>query len=182
MEAKTASEYSTLSKLFHWIIALAVIIMLIAGFFLDEIPEQFQGVAYMLHKSTAITILFLMILRFIWIHAKGKPALPASVKSWEKILSRSVQYGFYVLLIVMPLSGWIMSVAADRIPNYFGLFKAPLPWIEPNKSLAKLMAESHEIIAWILIAFITLHVLGALKHHFIDKDNVLKRMLPGKSK
>lgn len=75
-----------------------------------------------------------------------------------------------------------MSVAADRIPNYFGLFKAPLPWIEPNKSLAKLMAESHEIIAWILIAFITLHVLGALKHHFIDKDNVLKRMLPGKSK
>ncbi|HAU1191906.1 TPA: cytochrome b [Legionella pneumophila] len=182
MGTKTASDYSPLSKLFHWVIAIAVIVMLIAGFFLDEIPEQFQGVAYMLHKSTGITILFLMILRFIWIHANGKPALPASVRNWERFLSRFVQYGFYILLIIMPLSGWIMSVAADRTPSYFGLFQAPLPWIEPNKSLAELMAECHETIAWILIAFITLHILGAIKHHFIDKDNVLRSMLPGKRK
>lgn len=181
MTSKVASGYSPLSKLFHWVIALAVIGMLTMGFFLDDIPEQFQGTAYMLHKSTGITILFLMILRFIWIHAVGKPPLPVSIKPWEKILSRFVQYSFYALLVIMPLSGWIMSVAADKIPNYFGLFKAPLPGIEPNKSLAEFMAESHEIIAWILIAFITLHVLGALKHHFIDKDKVLKRMLPGKS-
>ncbi len=78
---------------------------------------------------------------------------------------------------------WLDHVGCSRQnTKLLCLFKAPLPWIEPNKSLAKLMAESHEIIAWILIAFITLHVLGALKHHFIDKDNVLKRMLPGKSK
>ncbi|KGP63858.1 cytochrome B561 [Legionella norrlandica] len=182
MTSKVASEYSMLSKLFHWIIAFAVIGMLAAGFFLDDIPKPFQGTAYMLHKSIGITILFLMILRFIWINIKGKPALPDSVRSWERALSGFVQYGFYILLLLMPLSGWIMSVAADRTPSYFGLFQAPLPWIEPNKSLAEFMVESHETIAWILIAFITLHVLGALKHHFIDKNNVLKRMLPRKSR
>ena len=80
----------------------------------------------------------------------------------------------------MPLSGWIMSVAADKIPRYFGLFSVPFPGIAPNKSLADTMSESHEIIAWIIIGFIVLHVAGALKHHFIDKDHVLKSMLPGK--
>ena len=178
MENKIDVGYSSMTKWFHWIIALAVIGMLFMGFFLDEIPEQYQGTAYMLHKSTGITILFLMILRFVWVHAKGKPSLPESVKPWEKVLSRFVQYSFYVLLLLMPLSGWIMSVAADRIPTYFGLFKMPLPWISPDKSLAEFMEESHEFIAWILIAFICLHVIGALKHHFIDKNNVLKRMLP----
>ncbi|MDP3270194.1 MAG: cytochrome b [Legionella sp.] len=173
-------QYPPISKLFHWVLAFAVIIMLCVGFLLDSIPDQFKGTAYMLHKSTGITILFLMILRFIWVHAAGKPPLPESVKLWEIILSRFVQYGFYILLLIMPLSGWIMSVAADKVPVYFGLFKAPLPWISPDKSLAGLMAESHEIIAWILIIFIGLHAAGAFKHHFINRDNVLRRMLPGK--
>ena len=180
MNSNGVIKYSSLSKLFHWIIAFVVIMMLIVGFLLDDIPDQFKGTAYMLHKSTGITLLFLMFIRFIWIHYTGKPALPSSMKPWEKFLSRIVQYGFYLLLLIMPLSGWIMSVAADRIPTYFGLFKAPLPWINSNKSLSEFMADSHEIIAWIIIAFMTLHILGALKHHFIDKDNILRRMLPGK--
>ena len=74
-----------------------------------------------------------------------------------------------------------MSVAENRDPIYFGLFKASLPWVGENQSLSKFMAESHETIAWILIAFITLHILGALKHHFINKDTILRRMLPGKN-
>lgn len=181
MGNKAVLKYSSISKLFHWFIALCVIGMLIVGFFLDDVPAPFKGTAYMLHKSTGITILFLMILRFIWIHASGKPALPIATPLWEKILSSFVQYGFYLLLIIMPLSGWIMSVAANKIPIYFGMFEAPLPWIGSNKELSKFMANSHEIIAWILIAFITLHILGAFKHHFINKDNILKRMLPGKN-
>lgn len=165
-----------MTKLSHWVIAFAVIGMLCVGFLLPSIPEQYKGTAYMMHKSIGITILFLMILRFIWVHAVGKPALPSGMKLWEKLLARFVQYGFYLLLVLMPLSGWIMSVADNRIPSYFGLFKAPLPWVGTNKSLADLMFECHEYIAWILIAFITLHILGALKHHFIDRDDVLKSM------
>ncbi len=152
--------------------------MLCVGFLLDSIPEQYQGTAYMMHKSTGITILFLMILRFIILHATSRPVLPASIKLWERILSRFVQYGFYVLLLLMPMSGWIMSVASQHVPSYFGLFNMPLPWVSPDKTLAKFMNESHTVIAWILIGFIFLHIMGALKHHFIDKDNVLRKMLP----
>lgn len=180
MSKKQATQYSPLSKWFHWIIALVVILMLSVGFVLEDVPDQFKGTAFMLHKSTGITILFLMILRFVWIQASGKPALPPTMKRWEKILSRIVQYGFYLLLFILPLSGWIMSVAGGRIPVYFGLFDAPLPWIGPNKSLSEFMFDSHGIIAGILIVFIVLHILGALKHHFIDKDPILKRMLPDK--
>lgn len=174
------TSYSPISKALHWIIAFAVLVMLTVGFSLDNIPEQFSSTAYMLHRSTGLTILMLMIFRFIWVHASGKPALPSTVRTWERILSRFVEYGFYVLLIIMPLSGWIMSVAEERVPSYFGFFKVPFPGVGPNKSLGEFMAQSHGVIALILIAFITLHVAGALKHHFIDKDKVLKTMLPGK--
>lgn len=182
MSSKQVTRYSPLSKTFHWVIAFVIIGMLSVGFFLDDIPDQFQSTAYMLHKSIGLTILLLMLLRFILIQIKGKPPLPNTVHHWEKIVSRFVQYSFYLLLILMPFSGWIMSVAADRTPVFFGLFRVPLPGISPNKSLAEFMVESHEIIAWIITALITLHIAGALKHHFIDKDNVLRSMLPSKQK
>ncbi len=178
MRSRALKQYSTVSKILHWLIAFAVLGMLCVGFFLDDIPEQYQATAYMLHKSTGLTILMLMIIRFIWIHASGKPPLPATTKLWERVLTRIVQYSFYVLLIMMPLSGWIMSVAAGRIPVYFGLFKVPFPGIEENKSLAEFMVSSHVTIAWIIIAFIVLHVAGALKHHFINRDDVLRSMWP----
>jgi len=176
MVSNEVKSYSLLVKTLHWLIALAVFGMLLMGFFLDDIPEQFQSTAYLMHKSTGLTILWLMILRFIIVHITKRPALPSAMHLWEKVLSRVVQYGFYTLLILMPLSGWIMSTAANRIPSYFGLFNIPFPGISPDKQLAHFMGESHEIIAWVIIAFLTLHIAGALKHHFINKDNVLKSM------
>jgi cytochrome b561 len=175
---RKATVYSKGSKFFHWLIAVVVITMLSVSFFLENVPEKYQSSAYMIHKSFGLTVLFLMLARIFWIQYTGKPALPKTVPMWQKIVSRAVQYSLYVLLICMPLSGWIMSVAANRVPSYFGLFNMPLP-INADKALSKLMNESHETIAWILIALITLHICGAIKHHFIDKDNVLKRMLPG---
>lgn len=168
--------YSTGSKFFHWLIAVIVIVMLSGSFFLGDIPEKYQPNAYMLHKSFGITVLFLMVARFVWIMYTGKPALPPSVPRWEKKISHVVQYSFYILLISMPLCGWVMSVAAGRVPSYFGLFDMPLP-VEANKVLSKLMNTSHKTIAWILIILLFLHVAAALKHYFIDKDKVFQRML-----
>jgi cytochrome b561 len=172
------NSYSGGIKFFHWLIAVMVLAMLSFGFFLEDLPEQYQPLAFMMHKSTGLTILFLMIVRFIWVLYCGKPSLPKNTPLWEILLSRFVQYCFYVFIICMPLAGWISSVAANRVPSYFGLFPLSLP-IEPNKALATFMIQSHVVIAWILIALIVLHVFGAIKHHVIDKDNVLKRMLPG---
>ena len=171
--------YSPLSKWFHWIIAMVVIAMLSFSFFLDDMPNQYQPSAYMIHKSLGLTVLFLVFLRLIWIQYTGKPPLPTTVPAWQKFAARMVQYTLYFFLIAMPLSGWLMSVFADKIPIYFGLFPVPFPGAHPDKILSKLMDQSHKTIAWILIVLIVLHVLGAVKHHYIDKDNVLRRMLPG---
>jgi cytochrome b561 len=178
--SQSVTTYSSLSKIVHWVIAFAVIVMLSFGFFLDDIPDASKGTAYMLHKSVGLTILFLMVFRIISIKIKGRPPLPDSVKTWERYLSRLVQYSFYLLLLLMPLSGWILSLAAERVPSYFGLFNMPLPGIGPNKSLSEFMAESHRVIAWMIITLLFFHVAGALKHYFYDKDHVLQNMLPGK--
>jgi cytochrome b561 len=177
MNKKIAGSYSRESKVLHWLIAVIVIMMLSLSFFLDDLPDQYRSTAFMLHKSLGLTVLFLMYVRILTIWLSGKPPLPDSVPLIEKMASRSLHYSFYILLIAMPLSGWIMSVAANRVPTFFGLFRLPLP-IEPNKVLASFMKEAHEIMAWILVGMVILHVLAALKHHFINKNNVLKRMLP----
>ncbi|CEK10601.1 cytochrome b [Legionella hackeliae] len=173
-----AAEYTKGFKFIHWFIALLVILMLGAGFFLDDLPEEYMGTAYMMHKSIGLTILFLMIFRLIWVSYKGRIPLPESVPAWERVFSRVVQYSLYLFLILMPLSGWIMSVAAQRTPSYFGLLSLPLPWVKPDKQLAHFMEDVHGIIAWVLIGLIVLHIAGALKHHFYDKDSVLQSMLP----
>ncbi|MCX7116591.1 MAG: cytochrome b [Legionellales bacterium] len=172
------TSYSAGSKAFHWLISIIVITMLSLSFFLDGIPKQYQPVAYMIHKSAGLTVLFLMIARFFWLQYCGKPALPPSVPRWQKIAAHFLHYSLYVGIICMALFGWIMSVAAGKIPSYFGMFSLSLP-IAPNKALSKLMNQSHKTMAWVLIVLIVLHIVAAIKHHFIDKDVVLKRMLPG---
>lgn len=178
---KEVSSYSGGSKFFHWLIAVIVILMVTGSFFLDTLPEQYISTAFMYHKSMGITILFLMIMRLIWLAYTGKPPLPATVPAWQRIAAHFVQYALYFFVILMPLCGWIMSVAADKAPYYFGLFQLSLPGIEPNKALSSLMKQAHNTIAWIIIMLIALHIAGALKHRFIDKDRVFQRMWFGKS-
>lgn len=177
---KVVTGYSSGSKFFHWIIALIVILMLAGSFFLDDLADAMKPFAYMMHKSFGLTVLVLMLLRLFWILYTGRPSLPDTVPLWQKIMARTVQYSLYVFVILMPIVGWMMSVAADRTPVYFGLFPVPLPWIEPNKELASFLAECHTTIAWIIIGLLVLHVAGAFKHYFINKDGVVQRMLPGK--
>src|SRR3990167_498034 len=155
--------YSPGSKIFHWLIALIVLTMLSGSFFLGDLPVTIKPTAIMFHKSFGLTVLLLMILRALWIIHRGKPALPATVASWERHLSHAVQYSLYFFLLLMPLCGWMMSVAADKTPSYFGLFNVPIPWITPDKSLAEWLFSAHQTIAWIIIALLCLHVAGALK-------------------
>lgn len=176
MSKTTQEAYSKGSKWLHWLVAILVLLMLSFGFFLDDLPESYQSTAFMMHKSLGITIFFLMCIRLFWIAYTGKPELPKTVVLWERILSKMVQVSMYVFLFAMPLAGWVMSVAADRVPVYFGLFKMPLYGIPVDKNLSHLMGKAHEIIAWILISLIVLHIAGALKHYFINKDRVLQRM------
>ena len=168
--------YSFRVQLMHAILACIVLSVLVVGSVLDVLPDSIKGNAYMLHKSFGICIFFLMLLRLYFIFCDGRIALPAKSSSFERILSRTVQYSLYLLLILMPLSGWLMSCASDHIPSFFGLFSVPCPGLGKNHELASLMSNFHYYFAWIIAGLLLLHVTGGLKHYFWDKDNVLQSM------
>ena len=119
-----------------------------------------------------------MFLRLAWVMYIKKPALPEAMPRWERFLARFVQHSLYLFLFAMPLSGWLMATASNKIPVYFGWFSVPFPGILPDEALAHWMSEAHYYIAFILLGLIALHTAGALKHRFIDKDDVLNSMMP----
>lgn len=176
MKSQDVKPFSLLSKIMHWLIACIVIPMLALSFFLEDLPNTMQGTAFLIHKSLGLTVLLIMLFRLFWIHYRGRPALPPEMPGWERVFSRTVQYAFYFFLILMPMAGWILSTVSNHIPSYFGLFPLPFPGITANEHLANIMDDAHKIMAWILIGLLFLHVSGALKHHFWNKDQVLKRM------
>ncbi len=162
----------------HWLIAAVVISMLSVSFFLEDLPKIIRPTAIMLHKSFGLTILLLMVIRLVWVRRVGRPALPLTMPRWEIWLARGVQGALYVFLIAMAMSGWTMSVLSDHTPVWFGLFRVPLPSVPHNAVWAELFFQGHQIIAWIVIGLVGLHVAGALKHAIIDKDKVMESMLP----
>lgn len=182
MLKNTETTYGSVSKAFHWGIFILVALMLICGFFMEDLPESMQGMTYMLHKSTGLLILGLMVLRLIWHWMNQVPLFPSAMSSAQRFVARFVHWLFYIILLAMPLDGWIMSTAAGRIPTFYGLVSLPFPGIVPNKELANTLADLHEILAYVLLFLILGHTLAALKHHYVDKDNILLRMMPNHQK
>ncbi len=172
------NSYGQITKSFHWLIALLVVLMLILGASLDDFSEPAKIILINVHKSIGLTILLLMILRFFWRLSNPIPALPATTATWEKIVVRASHLLWYVCLIAMPLTGWMMSTAAGKLPNFWWIAKIGVPGIPQSKPLAETISNIHTILAWVITALLVFHILGALKHQFIDKDFVLKRMLP----
>jgi cytochrome b561 len=174
----TPAAYGAVTKTFHWTLAALVVGMLCLGLYMSDLPNGLDKLKlYNLHKSLGACVLFLVLCRIGWHAYSAKPPFVASLKAWEKISARAVHIFLYAAMIGMPLSGWFMSSAAGRSVSVFGLFALP-DFVQPDKTLAQLLRETHETLADILIAAICLHVLGALKHHFLDRDATLRRMLP----
>jgi cytochrome b561 len=148
----------------------------------EDAALKFQ--IYQLHKSFGVTILLLTLVRIGWRLTHRPPPLPAAMAGWEKVAARGTHGAFYVLLIVVPLLGWAyVSAAPLNVPTFlFGVVPWPhMPFFEgiaERKDIAELFEESHEFAAKTVLALLVLHVAAALKHHFIDRDDVLARMLP----
>lgn len=174
------SAYSRGAIWFHWIIGLLIIGNLIGGLMHESFSDATKGLIMSLHKATGITILFLSIARLVWRLTHRPPPLAASVKRWEKGLAHATHWGFYLLMILVPLSGWVLvSAGARKYPlEWYGLFDISFLPIAQDKALASTMEDRHETLAFVLIALLALHIAAALKHHFFDRDNTLERMLP----
>lgn len=185
--ADIQSRYSSGAIVLHWLIAILVIGQIAGGLYMAGIPDEQASLKFEVfqwHKSFGITILLLTLLRIIWWLTHRPPALPASMPGWEKAAARASHFGFYLLLVAMPLLGWAyVSVAPLNVPTMlFGVIHWPhMPFFEgvtDRKEVAEIFAESHEIAAFAAIGLLLLHVAAALKHHLISRDDVLARMLP----
>jgi cytochrome b561/polyisoprenoid-binding protein YceI len=181
-------RYSSIAVLLHWTIALAIVFQIILGWRMDDDHKSAATyLVFQLHKSIGITILLLSLARLGWRLSHPAPPMPAHLKTWEKHLAHTTHVLFYVIMIGLPITGWVMvSASKTNIPTL--LFGA-VPW--PHiPGLAELPAEAkvlwhkigeigHGVLAKLTYLLLILHVLGALKHQLIDRDATLSRMLPG---
>lgn len=174
--AEPRNRYSIVSLSLHWLIALLVIgqMVLISLHEAQEGPDSY----IMLHKSGGATILVLTLIRIGWRLANPAIPLPATMPRWQKIFARATHVLFYVALLVMPLTGWMAGSAVGRGFEYYGLFQLPLLPVGGGRETAGMMMDIHETVVKGLYVLIFLHIAGALKHHFVDRDNVLHRMIP----
>ena len=173
-----SAVYSNVSIALHWIIALLVFGQIGLVMAHDATEGDLSRNFVMLHKSGGLLILMLTLVRIGWRFKEPLKALPVEMAGWQRLLARVTQIGFYALLIGMPLGGWVASSAAGREILFYGLFEWPLLPISGGREVARQFMEMHELAAKALYVLLALHIAGALKHQFIDKDNVLRRMLP----
>jgi cytochrome b561/polyisoprenoid-binding protein YceI len=175
----TALRWGSISRLFHWVIVALIITQFVLANMAEGLPLGMAKLATLArHKSVGITILSLAVLRLLWrLYNRNSPPLPANLKSYQKGLAHLTHYGLYLLLFAMPLSGWMMSSAKNYPVSWFGFFTLP-NLVQPDEGVFEFMKSTHGLLAGTLLVLTTLHVLAALYHHFMKKDDVLKRMLP----
>lgn len=173
------SRYSTVSIVLHWTIAALIIANATFGGWMEDASDSEKLGYYQLHKSVGITILALSLLRLGWRVGHPWPAFPNAMRRWERLLARSTHILFYVLMIGAPLLGWAAASAggAPEVPLY-GAIPAPNLPLPLNDDLADELGDLHKLMLKAIYVVLALHVVGALKHHFFDKDEVLHRMLP----
>lgn len=172
-------RYTTMAIVFHWLIAL----MIISTFTLGVVMSDMPGISptklkyYSWHKWAGVTILALAALRLLWRLTHPAPDYPSSMPGWQKTGANVLHGLLYVFMLAVPLSGYFYTLASGYPVVYFGLFELPV-LIDANPELKPVLGGLHYWLNMGLLAAVALHVAAALKHQFVDRDGVLKRMLP----
>ncbi|HLQ01478.1 MAG TPA: cytochrome b [Burkholderiales bacterium] len=179
MLRNTADSWGAPAKWFHWVMAALILAQITLGVMAVSwrlSPTKIE--LFFWHKSTGVLILALAALRLLWRLANPAPALPSGVPAWERAAARSSHLLLYVLMIALPITGWIVNSASNIPFRIFWLI--PLPAIvAPDKSTADLVALVHRGLAALLALVLVAHIGAALRHHFVKRNTVLMRMLPG---
>lgn len=171
-------KYGAVTKTFHWLMALTIIGMLCVGFYMGGVEDLTAKIKlYGLHKSIGVLVLAAATLRILWHIYSKKPPFVAGLKPWEKMAAHFLHFCLYGAMIAMPMTGWLMSSAGGRPVSFFGLFTLP-DLIAADPSLREIFGTLHFFLAWCLVAGVAAHFLAAMKHHFISRDETLRRMLP----
>lgn len=174
----TSVHYGLVAIVFHWFMALLIIILLGLGLYMVTLPIGLTKLKlFGWHKELGVLVLELVVLRLIWRLFNVVPVLPNYLPQWQRIAARFVHWIFYFLMFALPVTGWMLSSAANLPVSFFGLFVLP-DFVAPSETLRLFLIDVHKWLAYIMIAVIGLHVAAALKHQFIHRDDILRRMFP----
>lgn len=173
----TANAYGWLAQLLHWV----VVVLVIAQYVLVNMAESADTRMQMFtlfarHKSIGVTIFTLALIRLLWRFMNTQPTLPSGMPHWQQSLAKITHWLLYALIILLPVTGLLGSAANNYPVSWFGVFTIPAI-IGPNEALADVFHDVHGVLAGTLALIASIHLLAALKHHFINKDDVLRRMI-----
>lgn len=176
MFKNTRTNYGSIAKFFHWSMAMLMVVIFVIGFTMINMSRsKVMFILYDLHKSTGLLLFVLVSFRLIWLRFNVKPQYP-NVAIWQKWLAIGNVYALYLLMVIMPVSGVLTSTLSNHSITFYYLFS--LPALGNNVAASQFFTLVHEYAAYTLLAVFGLHVVGAMYHHFVLKDDVLRRMLP----
>ena len=173
-----STRYTATAIALHWLIFALIACGFTLALYMTGLPLSPAKLKYISwHKWIGVTIFVLMLARLVWRLAHPAPPLPASMPAWQRSAARVSHVMLYILIIAIPLTGWLMSSAFGVPTVYLGLIPLPNP-LARDKELAELLRSAHLFLNYTMLALVIIHVAAALKHHLADKDDVLARMVP----
>ena len=183
----SADGWGIVSRTLHWLMVALLIAMLAFGQYIAEfVRDEYEALELIqMHKSWGFVAFVLAAVRIAWRLWAGRAELPAGVPGWQRIASQVSHILLYALMVAIPVTGWLYASASEvqdifGIRNeVFGLFELPDPFRPGSDALARTFHRAHEITTKLLLLVVAIHFAAALKHHFVDRDNVLRRMWSG---
>ncbi len=171
-------RYTSTAIILHWLMAVLLAALFALGLYMADLPlSPWKLKLFSWHKWAGVSAFLLVLLRLLWRATHRPPELPASMPPLMRFAAHAGHAALYVLMIAIPLSGWLMSSAKGVPTVYFGIWQLP-DLLQKNVELGKQLTEVHEWLNWLLAATVVGHAAAAVKHQVVDKDGVLTRMLP----
>ena len=178
MNSRSSAEYTGTAIGLHWIAAALIIGNLAFGLYMVDLPLSPAKLRfYSWHKWAGVTIFLVSAARLLWRLSHSAPPLPSSMPAWQRKAANASHHLLYFLFFAAPLTGWLFSSAAGFQTVYFGVLPIP-DLLSRNRELADILKVAHRTVTYGLACLVTLHVAAALKHHFVDRDTILARMIP----
>ncbi|MDN5841948.1 MAG: cytochrome b [Alcaligenaceae bacterium] len=175
---QSSQRYTRTAVFLHWLVGLGLIGTFALGFYMEGLPLSPNKLKfYAWHKWAGMSLLVLAVVRLAWRMSHPAPDLPSTMSPMARLTAHAGHWVLYILMLAIPVSGWLMSSAQGFSVVWFGVL--PLPDLVPkNADLGALLKDAHVILNYTLLAVVVGHVGAALQHHFIKKDSVMARMLP----
>jgi cytochrome b561 len=177
-----SERYTTTAIALHWLLALLLAVLFGVGLYMHDLPlSPWKLKLFSWHKWGGVTVFALVLFRMAWRAIHRPPALPATMPTLERAAAHLGHAMLYLLMVAIPLTGWLMSSAKGFQTVYFGVLPIP-DLLEKNKELGEVLTEVHAWLNYLLAAVVVGHAAAAVKHHVIEKDDVLTRMLPRRTR